>query len=297
MPPSRAVLAVPLQAIVISVLIHILWGGNPVAVKYSLLVFPPLWTAFFRFVIAIVCVGIWAKLAGVAIWPARHEWPALLFIATLFTVQIATMNIGFDLTTGSMGAVLIATNPIFAALFAHFLIADDRLSLIKSLGLLIAFVGTALVFMRGSEDLQLTHGAWGNAILLVSACLLGGRLIISAKVLQRMHEVRVVLWQMILSLPMFAAGGFLFETIRWEAMAWEPLAGLAYQGVVVAGLGFSVAFYLIKRYVPSVMVSFNFVSPIAGVLLSAWLLGDVITGHLWAGMLLVAVGLFLIARR
>lgn len=293
---SRAALAVPLQAIAISVLIHVLWGGNPVAVKYSLLVFPPLWTAFLRFVIAIVCVGIWAKSSGVAFWPARHEWPALALIGTLFTVQIAAMNIGFDLTTGSMGAVLIATNPIFAALFAHFLIAGDRLTMIKSIGLSIAFFGTALVLLRGSGELELTHGSWGNAILLMSACLLGGRLIVSARVLQRMDEARVVLWQMILSLPLFALGGFLFETIRWEAMAWEPLAGLIYQGVIVAGLGFSVSFYLMKRYAPSVIVSFNFISPIAGVLLSAWLLGDVITTHLWLGMLLVAAGLFLIAR-
>lgn len=294
---SRAVLAVPLQAIAIAVFIHILWGGNPVAVKYSLLVFPPLWTAFFRFLIAIVCVGIWARMRGVAIWPARHEWPVLALIGALFTVQIATMNIGFDLTTGSMGAVLIATNPIFAALFAHFLIAGDRLSVIKSLGLLVAFVGTALVLMRGSGGLQLAHGAWGNVILLMSACLLGGRLILSARVLQRMDEARVILWQMILSLPLFALGGFLFETIRWHALAWEPLAGLVYQGVIVAGVGFSVSFYLMKRYAPSVIVSFNFISPIAGVLLSAWLLGDLITGDLWAGMLLVAIGLFLIARR
>jgi drug/metabolite transporter (DMT)-like permease len=182
-------------------------------------------------------------------------------------------------------------------LFAHFLIAGDRLSVVKSLGLLIAFVGAALVLMRGSGDLQLEHGAWGNVILLMSACLLGGRLIFSARVLQRMDEARVVLWQMILSLPLFALGGFMFETIRWNAIAWEPLAGLIYQGVIVAGLGFSVSFYLMKRYAPSVIVSFNFISPIAGVLLSAWLLGDVITGHLWGGMLLVAVGLFLIARR
>jgi len=289
-------MAVPLQAIVIAVLIHILWGGNPVAVKYSLLVFPPLWTAFFRFAIAIVCVAIWAKMSGVSIWPARHEWRPLALIGTLFTVQIAAMNIGFDLTTGSMGAVLIATNPIFAALFAHILIAGDRLSAVKSIGLLVAFAGSALVLMRGSGDLQLAHGAWGNVILLMSACLLGGRLIVSAKVLQRMDPARVVLWQMILSLPLFALGGFLFETIQWHAIAWEPLAGLAYQGVIVAGLGFSVSFYLMKRYAPSVIISFNFISPIAGVLLSAWLLGDVIAGHLWAGMLLVAVGLFLIAR-
>jgi drug/metabolite transporter (DMT)-like permease len=249
----RAVLAVPLPAIAISVLIHTLWGGNPVAVKYSLLAFPPLWTAFFRFLIAILCVGIWAKLRGVSIVPSRHEWPALLLIGALFTVQIAAMNIGFDHTTGSMGAVLIATNPLFAALFAHFLIAGDRLSVVKGVGLLVAFFGTALVLTRGGGDVALTTGAWGNVILLFSACLLGGRLILSARVLQRMDEARVVLWQM--------------------------------------------SFYLMKRYAPSVIVSFNFVSPIAGVLLSAWLLGDVITVHLWVGMLLVAVGLFLIARR
>ena len=298
MPPiSRAVTAVPLQAIVIAVLINILWGGNPVAVKYSLLAFPPLWTAFFRFAIAIVCVGIWAKMSGVSIWPARHEWRALALIGTLFTVQIAAMNIGFDLTSGSMGAVLIATNPIFAALFAHFLIAGDTLSVFKSIGLSVAFVGMALVVTRGGGDLQLADGAWGNVIVLASACLLGGRLIVSAKVLQRMDGARVVLWQMILSLPLFAVGGLVFETIRWDAIAWEPLAGLAYQGVIVAGLGFSVSFYLMKRYTPSVIVSFNFVSPIAGVLLSAWLLGDAISGRLLAGMLLVVVGLFLIARR
>lgn len=290
-------MAVPLQAIVIALLIHVLWGGNPVAVKFSLLAFPPLWTAFFRFAIAIVCVGVWAKLTRVAIWPADHEWWALILIGALFTVQIAAMNIGFDLTTGSMGSILIATNPIFAALFAHFLLTADRLTLVKGAGLLIAFIGVALVFARGLGDLPLAHGVLGNVILLASACLLGGRLIVSAKVLQHIDPVRVVLWQMILSLPLFALGGSLFETIGWERVGWQPLAGLLYQGVIVAGLGFSVSFYLMRRYTPSVIVSFNFVSPIAGVLLSAWLLGDVITGHLWMGMLLVAMGLFLIARR
>jgi len=289
-------MAVPLRAIVIALLIHTLWGGNPVAVKYSLLAFPPLWSAFFRFVIAIVCVVAWAKMTKVAMWPTAHEWRPLVLIGTLFTVQIAAMNIGFDLTTGSMGAVLIATNPIFAALFAHFLLAGDRLTAVKGIGLLVAFIGTALVFARGLGNLQLAHGIWGNVILLMSACLLGGRLIVSAKVLQRIDSVRVVLWQMILSLPVFALGGYLFESIRWQHITWEPMAGLLYQGVVVAGLGFSVSFYLMKRYTPSVIVSFNFVSPIAGVLLSSWLLGDLITGHLWAGMLLVGTGLFLIAR-
>jgi drug/metabolite transporter (DMT)-like permease len=295
--PSTSLLAVPLQAIAIAVLIHVLWGANPVAVKFSLVVFPPFWTAFFRFLIAIVCVGAWALLRKTRIWPTRHEWPALTLIACLFTVQIGAMNWGFNLTTGSMGAVLIATNPLFAALFAHFLLAGDRLTAAKSAGLLVAFGGVVLVLLRGSGEAALALGNWGNAIVLRSACLLGARLISSAKALHRMDETRVVIWQMTLSLPLFALGGFFFETIRWEQMAFAPVAGLVYQGVVVAGLGFTVVFYLMKRYTASVMVSFNFVSPIAGVILSAWLLGDSVTWMLWLGVLLVAAGLFLIARK
>ena len=46
-------LAVPLRIILVAVLIHSFWGGNPVAIKFSLEVFPPLWTAFFRFLIGV----------------------------------------------------------------------------------------------------------------------------------------------------------------------------------------------------------------------------------------------------
>jgi drug/metabolite transporter (DMT)-like permease len=52
-----------------------------------------------------------------------------------------------------------------------------------------------------------------------------------------------------------------------------------------------------KRYTPSVMMSFNFVSPVAGVILAAWLLDERVTPLLLAGMALVAAGLALITRR
>jgi drug/metabolite transporter (DMT)-like permease len=52
-----------------------------------------------------------------------------------------------------------------------------------------------------------------------------------------------------------------------------------------------------RRYPPSVMISFNFVAPVAGVLLSLLLLGDTLTAGLIGGMALVALGLSLIARR
>jgi len=46
-----------------------------------------------------------------------------------------------------------------------------------------------------------------------------------------------------------------------------------------------------------VMISFGFISPISGVLLSALLLGDALTWDLAAGTALVGIGLIILARR
>ena len=153
------------------------------------------------------------------------------------------------------------------------------------------------MLLQGIEADDISLGNWGNAIVLLSAFLLGLRLTLSAKALQSVDTSRVALWQMMVSLPLYAGAGLAWETIHWEHLSWEPVAAIAYQGFVVAGLGFMVSFHLMKRYTPSVMVSFNFVAPIAGVLLSVWLLSESITVAIVAGMLLVAVGLILIARR
>ncbi len=274
--------------------IHTLWGGNPVAVKLGLEAFPPLWSGFLRFALGCLCVAAWARYARIPLLPARGEWPALAAIGLLFTVQIWLMNVGFGATTAANGAVLIAANPIFGILFAHFVIPGDRVGPWRALGVAVAFAGVALVITRGAA---LELGSAGDWIVLASACLLGLRLALSGRVLRRMNEVRLTLWQMLLSLPLFLAGALTWEEIRWEAIGPAPVAGILYQGIVVAGLAFTVNFYLIRRYTPSVMISFNFVSPVAGVLLGMLVLGERLSLSLLSGMALVALGLALIARR
>ena len=290
-------LSVPLGAVLVSLAVHSLWGGNPVAVKFSLEAFPPLTTAFLRFAIGIACIALWARWRGVRLWPERGEWRALWIAAVLFAVQIALMNFGFERTSGAMGSVLIATNPLFAVMFAHFIIAGDRMTAAKALGLLVAMAGTALALLGDVDIGALDAGAAGNWIVLSSAVMLGFRLSLSARFVRRIDPTKVALWQMVLSLPMFGAGALLAEDIAWDRVGVEPIAGLLYQGVVIAGVGFTVSYHLMKLYTPSVMMSFNFVSPIAGVAFSAWLLGDRIGPFLLAGMALVAAGLYLVTRR
>ncbi len=288
---------VPLKAVLIAVFIHTLWGGNPIAAKFGLVVFPPFASAFVRFVLGVFVLLLWAKFRQQNLWPTRVEWPTLLWISALFTVQIGLMNIGIDNSSGIMASVLISTNPIFAAVFAHFLIANDRLSVTGTSGLLLAFVGVCLTLLNPHDAMSTDWFAIGIWITTASAAILGFRMVISANAVKSIEPIKVAVWQMVLSLPAFALASTLVETIQWQAMNWSAVLGLLYQGVIVAGVGFPVSFWLVKHYKPSVMMSFNFVAPVAGVLLAALLLNEKITVSVVAGVVLVAVGLLLVARK
>ncbi len=294
-PPGVA--SFPWPAIVLAVVINLLWGANVPAVKIGLIAIPPLWSAFWRFLLGVVCLAAWARMNGVSLRPQPAEWAGLALLGGLFTVQIALMNLGIRYTTGAMASILIATNPLFAGLFAHLWVPGDRLSVVRAAGLLVAFAGICLVFLPDLAGAALQATAVGNAICLASAALLGGRLVFSSRLLQRIETSRVVVWQMLFALPCFAAGGWLWEEVRWDALGWYPLAGIVYQGIVVAGFNFMCMAYLLRRYSPSVVTSFNFFSPAFGVLLSFVLLAETVTWHVWAGLLAVAAGLVLVTRR
>lgn len=211
-------MAVPWRAVALAVFIHILWGGNIVAAKFGFLVFPPLWSGFLRFSLGAARLILWARFNGVAVWPARHEWPALSLLAVFFAVQIALMNVGINLTTAGMAAIIVATNPIFAAGLAHMYLPGERLAPLRGLGLLVAFAGVALLFVEDAGSLSDDTNRLGNIISIVSSAMLGGRLILTSSLVRRIDPPRVMIWQMLLAHPCFAIGGALIEEVCWQAL-------------------------------------------------------------------------------
>ncbi len=284
------------RALLTVIIVQTLWGANPVALKFGLIAVPPLWSAFIRFCIGAACVIVWARITGRTLWPPADEWRGHGIMSLMFAVQVAVMNIGFDHTSASMGSVLMATHPLWATLFARWLITSERLGWQRAVGLLLAFLGAALILTRGVALDASGATVVGSWIVLSSASMLGFRLAFAARLLRRMDSLRITLWQMVLSLPLFAAGGFMFETVHWDRLDWPSSLGLLYQGVVIAGFGFAVNYALLQRYSPSLILGFGFIAPVSGVLLSAWLLGDSLTWAVAVGAAAVGVGLVMSAR-
>ncbi|MBI3946781.1 MAG: DMT family transporter [Armatimonadetes bacterium] len=269
------------------------WGGLAPAIKVALREVPPVALAGWRFLIGILAILLWCAARGIAIWPERRHWPTLGVIAVMFVAQIALLNAGTRFTSAGHSTLLLATHPLFVAVFVHFVLHDDRLSTPKALGLLLAFAGVAAVV---AERLQ--GGSFlGDALVCVSAVLLGALVTITKWAYRRgLTPYQVLAGQIV---P--GVAGFFLVSRALEGPVVVPVlpaswVAILYQGLVVAGFGFAAWNSLLDRYAASRLAAFQFTVPIFGVVFSAWILGERLTAGVALGTLLVGAGL-LIANR
>lgn len=284
------------SAALVAIAVSILWGGNVVALKLSLLTFPPIWSAFWRMVVGVLAVGAWACSQRISLRPRAGEIGVLLVLGTLFTVQVGCLNFGVSMTSAAYGVVLLNSYPIFANIGAHFFVPGDRLSTRRAVGLAMSFAGVCLVFLGRPEGGFAENPILGNIVVIASAVLLGSRTVFTQRIVQSIEPVRPVFWQMAISLPVFLLAASLTERPTIQPVNWPAAAAVFYQGAVVAGLCFVVWTLLLQRYSPGTLSMFGFIVPFVGVILSALMLDEAITPRLWSGVMLVAAGIALFAR-
>lgn len=274
-------------------LTSILWGGNSISIKYALSGLPPLALAGTRFFLGGLSVLVWVKLIRVPIYLLSHERRGLLQLVFLFISQIYLLNLGTDFTLASRSTIFITTYPFFTALFAHYFIPGDRLSLLKITGMILAFSGVILIFIESFilNDFQFLSG---DLMVLTSGCLLGARQVYTKRLTQNIHPGKLLLWQATLSIPVFCLLSILIERNFSYNLSIKIISAILYQGLVVAGLCFILVTFLLHRYRASRISAFGFVTPIFGVLLSYLFLGEPLSAGLLVSMLLVGLGMVIV---
>ena len=283
------------KIIALSLLLAFLWGGNSPSIKVGLDDFPPMALAFFRFVIGLVVVGSWSLYRRVSLGLQRGELPRLLLLTAIFILQIICLNTGTKYTTASRSTIFINVYPFFTALFAHFWIPGERLSVPKTLGIIVAFSG---VFITVAPNLgEGETSIIGDILVLVSGCFLGLRVVVTKLLVQAIHPYRLLVWYLSLSLPCYAVMNLILERGEPMQLTLSSTAALLYQGGVIAGYCFLAWTSILERYSASKLVVLFFATPLSGVLFSYLVLGDELTLHLLGGAILVAAGIYLVNMR
>jgi drug/metabolite transporter (DMT)-like permease len=266
-----------------------------VAIKVALVAFPPFALAGFRFILGGVTILAWALLQRISIGTTPQELILHAINALIFIAEVGIMNIGVQHTLASHSVVLFYTYPFFVALLAHLFLREDRLTLRRGSGMLLAFGGVIAVFSNqhwvGAQSLLI-----GDLIILLSALLLSIQTIYVKKIARTIEPIHIVLWQCFLGVPGFFLLSFWWEQGGGESLSPAIIWALVYQGVVVAGFCFLAWTVLIRDYPPTWVSSFFMSTPLFGVIFSALVLGESLRGNLILGALLVASGLYVITH-
>jgi drug/metabolite transporter (DMT)-like permease len=272
------------------------WGFNQVAVKLAIHDIPPLTQSTIRSILAAVIVATWCRLRGIPLFSRDGSLIAGLAAGFFFSIEFIFIFQGLAYTTATRAVLFIYLAPFFVVLGGRIFLPADRFGAAQWLGLGLSFAGMVVAFGLPTPALD-PRQAIGDLMMVGGALFWAATtLIIKASSLNRVPAEKVMLYQLVVSVPMLAMAAFVFGDRVTAMPSALAIGALAYQTVWVVSVTFVVWFAVMARYSANRLSVFTFLTPLFGVAAGHLVLGEPLTGAFAAAVVLVAVGLVLVNR-
>lgn len=273
----------------------LLLAFNQVIIKLVNEGLQPVFFAGLRSLGGAVVIFAWMKFRGLSLAIKPGTVPAGLLMGVVFAVEFVCLFWALDLTSVTRTSVIFYTMPMWLALGAHFLLPGERLTPVKSVGLLLAFAGVVIALTMRGEGAGETSLLGDFLALLGAISWAGIALCARATALREVRPEVQLLWQLTISAPILLFAALFFGPLLRdpELIHW---AGLGVQIVVIVSAGFLFWLWLLTIYPASSVAAFSFLTPVFGVGLGWFLLGEDVGPGILIALALVCVGLILVNR-
>lgn len=283
---------------VLAIFACLLWATPFTAIKIGLKYSTPLQFAGLRFFISGLIILPFIKNLKSKVLESRKRWQFILWVAILQTSLLyGLFYTGINYLPGALGAMLIGAQPLFAAIMAHMLLKNDKMTWQKIMAILLGLTGVCIISLGRADFMLTTTIPLGVGILILNNIVGStGNVIVS-------RDAKDMPPRVLASFSMIIGGAvLLLISIPVENPSWTiihpgkyylSLAWLA----MVSAFAITIWFGLLQR--PGVKVSnlntWKFIIPIFGASLS-WLIlpnenPDLIS---IIGMIVIAFSLLLV---
>ncbi|WP_458699740.1 DMT family transporter [Sulfurospirillum sp. 1307] len=132
-------------------LLSILWGGSFFFIEKALLFFSYEQLVFFRVFFAAIFILLVLLIKKIQIAFDIKLWYSFLVIGCLNNViPFLAITYAQESISASLASLFNATTPIFTAILAHFFTKDEKATTLKSIGILIGFIGIIVLLLPTS---------------------------------------------------------------------------------------------------------------------------------------------------
>ncbi|MCY9379453.1 DMT family transporter [Bacillus inaquosorum] len=272
-----------------------IWGGMYVVVKVVVSAIPPLELVWMRYAVAILAllfIGLVKRLS----WRI-HRRDLLLIIGIGIignTISIVTQEVGTNLSSAQMGAIITSSTPAFMVIFARLLL-KERLNVKKGISVALATIGVLMIVGNGHIDMT---NQMGGISLLIAALTWALMSVLLKRVPNHYSPIVVTTYSILVAMIILTPFVWMnVNEVHFSQLAHPTIwGGLLYLGIVSTAC----AFILWNRGLQMLNASsgglFFFFQPLVGTLLGWLLLGERIGGTFWAGSTLILVGVLLVIR-
>ena len=283
-------------AIALTVALCLIWGFNQVAVKLAIHDIPPLIQCLIRSVVATVLVLAWTQFRGVPLFKRDGTLLAGIIAGVLFALEFLLIYRGLLYTTATRAVLFLYTAPFLVVLGARWLVKGDHFHLMQWFGMALSFAGIVIAFglpTPAADPRQML-----GDVMMVGAAIAWAAttLVIKVSRLNQVSSERTMLYQLVVSVPLLAAGVLVFGEHIDAMPSAVALGALAYQAVWVVCVTYMAWFALIVRYSASRLSSFTFLTPLFGVVAGHMVLNEPLSPPFALAVALVAIGLVLVNR-
>ncbi len=144
----------------------VVWASAFAGIRAGLRAYSPANLAILRFLIASAVLAVYAGIAHFR-RPAPRDIPGLLFTGCIgITFYHLALNYGETRVTAGAASMLIASVPIFTALFARFWL-HEKLSVVGWAGVFVSFAGIALIASGEGGGIHLSP----QALIILAAAI------------------------------------------------------------------------------------------------------------------------------
>jgi len=283
----------------------VLWGSAYPAIKNGYALFgigkgdtaAQLLFAGYRFAAAGAILLAFASLTGKRIFAlSAGQWRQVGLLGLTQTgIQYVFFYVGLAHASGVKSSIMNATGVFFSVVIAHFLYADDRLSVRKALGCLVGFLGVVVVNVGGNGRLDFDFSLLGEGFVIIAAFVLAAASIYGKRISRDVDPLVMTGWQL-------GIGGLILTTIGLGGHGHIAAPGAAAGALLVylallSSVAFALWSLLLKHNPVGLIAAFNFLIPVFGVALSAIFLGESLLHWSYlAALLLVCAGIWMVTR-
>ena len=226
------------------------------------------------------------RMQGASLAVPRSHWRDLIIaaICNMAIFQIC-MTYGVQLLSAGRTSVIIYTMPLWAGIFAHFLLGE-RLTRARFLAMALGLVGLVVLIWQDLSHLR--NAPLGAGLTLFAAVFFGLGVVWMKRRLWQNDPTILAGWQLLIgAVPVTLIWSLGDATLSLSSISRESWLAIAYLIIIANALAYFSWFRVIAAFPATVTGIGAMAVPIVGVMASAWLLDEKLGWREWLALALI----------